>query len=191
MIRIDLLPKEIRDKGKGTDWVILAFLVLMVFALLGAGTYSLNRISYAKAIHKKNLWSAELAQIEKKVDRVTELDNQKNSLNGKKKIVFQLLQGRILYSILMEHIFEILPPDTWISDLGMIEGEDRAIAVEVKSESLSMTSVANWLQKLESKADLFSGVDLSAVEIKSAGGESKSDTYSFTMKFTYHPPMRS
>jgi Tfp pilus assembly protein PilN len=163
----------------------------MISALLGAAAYSLNRRNYNKDITKKRLWSAELAQIKKKVDRVTELDNQKNFLNAKKNIVVQLLQGRILYPILMEHIFEILPSDIWISDLGMTEGENKSIIVEIKSESLSMASVANWLQTLESKTDRFSGVDLSAIDIKNAAENSKLETYSFTLKFTYRPPVRS
>lgn len=191
MIRVNLLPKEVRDKGKGTEWVVLACLALVIFGLLGAASHGLKKRRYEKDLGKKKRWSAELADIKKKVDRVTELDNQRNLLNAKKNTVVQLLQGRILYPIFMEHVFETLPKDIWVSDLRLSEGGDKSIAVEAKSESLSVDSVADWLQTLESRTDRFGGVDLSAIEIKSAGGDSKSATYLFTMKFTYRPPAGS
>ena len=188
MIRINLLPKETRDKGKGTEWVILAALVLVLFGLLGAGSYGLKKRRYEKDAAKKMRWSGELAEIKKKVDRVTELDNQRNLLNAKKNTVVQLLQGRILYPIFMEHVYQTLPKDVWLNDLKLTEAGDKSIVVEAKSESLTVDSVADWLETLESRTDRFGGVDLSAIDIK---GDAKAVTYSFTIKFTYRPPAGS
>jgi len=40
MIRINLLPKEIRDKGKGMDWIILGLALIVLFAVGAMGSYA-------------------------------------------------------------------------------------------------------------------------------------------------------
>ncbi|OGR83701.1 MAG: hypothetical protein A2901_07195 [Elusimicrobia bacterium RIFCSPLOWO2_01_FULL_54_10] len=189
MIRINLLPKEVREKGKGTEWVVLACLILTVMLLFGYFSHQIKLNRYKNDLARKSRWSAELAEIKMKVDRVTELDKQRDTLNAKKNTVVLLLQGRILYPMFMEHVFETLPKDIWISDFKLTEDASKNIAVEAKSDALTIDSVADWLQTLESRTDRFSGVDLSAIELKSGGTEtSKAISYGFTMKFTYRPP---
>lgn len=188
MIRINLLPKEVQERGKGVEWIILGCFVLGCFGLVGMASYFVKKRVYEAGIEQKARWSAELADIKNKVAQVEQLDAQKNLLNAKKNTVVQLLMGRLLYPIFMEQFFETLPRDIWITDFKLTEDGSKNIAVEAATNALSIESVADWLQTLESKSERFSGATLSAIELKPAADAKGKPSYSFTMKFTYRPP---
>ncbi len=187
MIRINLLPKEIREKGKGMGWIVLGGVVVVAVGLIAMSSYMSMKKKYEKDLARKGKWSAELADIKGKVAQVEQLDSQKNLLNAKKNTVVQLLSGRLLYPVFMEQFYETLPKDVWVTDFKLVEDGSKNIAVEAQSTSLTIESIADWLQTLESKPERFSAVNLSAIELKGAGDGKGGATYGFTLKFTYRP----
>ena len=188
MIKINLLPKELQEKGKGLDWIILGYGVILFFALMGMSLYSAKLQSYNKDIIRKKRWSAQLSEIKTKVARVEQLDAQKALLNAKKNTVTQLFQGRILYPVFMDCFFRIIPKEIWISDITLTEDQQKNISVIAMSNSLSTNSIADWLQTLESKPDMYSGVSLSAIDVKQPPEKDKAATFGFSLTFTFHPP---
>ena len=185
MIRVNLLPKEIQEKGKGAEWVILGFVLIGIFAALAMTSYFFKLQSYKKDLAKKERWGKQLAAIKAKVAQVEQLDREKSLLNAKKNTVVQLLQGRLLYPKFMEALFETLPKDIWISDLTLAEDGQRNLKVTANSNSLTIDAIADWLQTLESKPERFGGVNLSAIEVKE---DKINPSYTFTMGFVYVPP---
>ncbi len=187
MIRINLLPKEVREKGKGTEWIPLGAVVVVLFGTFAMASFRAKKKAYERDVIRKNQWQSELTNIKSKVARVEELDAQKNLLNAKKNTVIQLLSGRLLYPIFMEQFYETLPKDVWISDFKISEDGSKNIAIEAQSNALTIESIADWLQTLESKPERFSGVTLSAIDFKGSGDPKAAVTYGFTMKFLFKP----
>lgn len=183
MIKVNLLPKELQDKGKSSDWIIIGYGFIGIVFMFAIISYSLKLQSYKKNTSKKEIWAQQLSIIKSKVAKVEELDAQKNSLNAKKNTVVQLFQGRLLYPKFMESFFQTLPKDIWISDLNVSEDSNKNIKVIATSNSTSTDAIADWLQLLESKPNQFSSPVLSAIEAKTDGNVKKS-IYGFTMTFS-------
>lgn len=186
MIKVNLLPKEIQDKGKGVEWVILGGALIGLFAVVAMSSYFIMLQSYKKELKRKVAWSRQLAEIKAKVTQVAQLDAQIKVLNAKKNTVVQLLQGRLLYPRMMESFYESLPKDVWITGLTMKEESNKNIKIVAKSNALTIDAIADWLQTLETKPGRYSGVELSAIDVK---GELNDDaSFDFSMTFTYIPP---
>ena len=96
MIKINLLPKELQEKGKGADWVVLGYGVIGLVAVGGMLFYFAQLKHYQGSVKKKENWGQRLATLKAKVTRVEQLDAQKNLLIAKKNTVVQLFQGRVL-----------------------------------------------------------------------------------------------
>ena len=88
----------------------------------------------------------------------------------------------------MEQVFETLPKDVWVTDFILSEVGSKNIKVEAKSTSLSVESVADWLQTLQSKPERFGDVSLSAIDQKLGADSKTPPSYGFSMSFTYRPP---
>jgi len=187
MIKINLLPKEVQERGKGVEWVFLGTAVLFIFAAVALFSYMAKKKAYEKDLARKARWNQQLEEMKAKVAQVAQLDAQKNVLNAKKNTVVQLLQGRLLYPKFMEQFFETVPKDVWISDFKLTEDGSKNIKVEAMSNSLTIESIADWLQTLESKPESFAEPTLSAIDQKTTP-DNKSNLYGFTMTFTYKPP---
>ncbi len=189
MIKINLLPKEIQERGKGVEWVIFGGALIGACAVIAISSYFLQLHGYKQNLKKKERWSAQLAEIKAKVAQVEQLDSQKSLLNAKKNTVVQLLQGRLLYPKLMEAVFETLPREVWVSDLTLSEDGQKNVKISANSISLTIDAIADWLQTLESKPERFTGVTISAIDVKDATPEQRGlPTYIFSMTFTYVPP---
>jgi Tfp pilus assembly protein PilN len=188
MIKINLLPEEIQEKGKGMDWIILGFTAIVIFTSVSIGSYIMKLESYNRAVKKKMRWERQLAQIKTKVTEVEELDAQKNILNTKKNTVVGLLQGRILYPRFMDLFCSYLPEDIWVTDITLSEAESKNLQVVVLSKAVATEAIAKWLETLEKQTDRFSGISLSAIDLQSGGEPGKPSVYSFSMTFTYRPP---
>lgn len=188
MIKINLLPKEVQEKGRGTDYVILGCAVVVLFIVFGTISYVMKVQNYKKDLKKKDRWSQRLQEIKGKVAQVEQLDGQKKLLNAKKDTVIQLFQGRLLYPKMMETFFDTLPKDVWVTDISLTEDGQRNIMIIANSSSLSTEAIAEWLGTLESKPDKFSQVSLSAIEVKQTDAK-QAPVYGFSMTFTYKPPV--
>ena len=189
MIKINLLPKELREKDKGLDWVIVGYALIGFLALAAASLYLLQLNHYKKDVVKKEKWSQQLSTLKAKVAQVEQLDAQKTTLQAKKNTVVQLFQGRLLYPQFMEKFFEILPQEVWITDLTISEDAQRNLKVVAVSNALTPDAIASWLETLESKPDKFTEIQLSAIEVKQSQDLKQSlSSYGFSMSFTFHPP---
>jgi Tfp pilus assembly protein PilN len=191
MIKINLLPREFQDKGKGQDWVILGYGCLVLLALAGAGSYFGKVHAYKNNLAKKARWAAALSDIKVKVARVEQLDAQKAVLNAKKNTVVQLFQGRLLYPKFMENFYQNVPRQIWVTDMSLNEDPaTKNLKVVATANSLTTEAIADWLQLLQSKSSEYSDVSLSTIESKT-NAETKTNTYGFSMTFIYHPPAAS
>ncbi len=190
MIRINLLPKELQDKGKGQDWLIVAYASLALIMVGATGVYLGKMNGYKKDTERKEKWSSQLAAIKSKVAQVEQLDGQKAVLNAKKNTVLQLFQGRLTYPKFLQALYETLPSEIWIKDIVLSEDpSSKNITIIALSGSVTTDAIADWLQTLESRPERFSNVMLSSIEARSTTtGQNKQTTYDFSMTFTYIPP---
>lgn len=188
MIKINLLPKELQEKGKGVEYVVLGGALIGLIALTGSGIYLTQYFGYKKDLEKKSRWEKQLAEVKAKVSQVEALDSQKSLLQAKKGAVTQLFHGRLLYPKMMELFYSTLPRDVWVTELKLTEDANRNIAIVADSNSLSTEGIAQWLESLESQSQFFSGVTLSAIESEQAEGSKQAPVYKFTMSFTCTVP---
>ncbi len=190
MIRINLLPKELQDKGKGQDWLIVAYASLALVLLSASGVYLGQLNGYKKDTLRKEKWSSQLGAIKAKVAQVEQLDGQKAVLNAKKNTVLQLFQGRLKYPKFLQAFYETLPSEIWIKDIALNEDPNtKNITIIALSGSITTDAIADWLQTLEAKPERFANVTLSSIEARAATtGTSKQTTYDFSMTFIYIPP---
>ncbi len=189
MIKINLLPKELQDKGKGQDWLIVAYASLALMTFASAGIYFNMLRTYKTDVTRKDKWSSQLSSIKAKVAQVEQLDGQKSVLNAKKNTVLQLFQGRLLYPKFLQAFYETLPSEIWVKDVTLMEDQNtKNISIIAIAGSMSTDAIADWLQSLESKPERFSSVTLSSIEARPSAGQNKQMTYDFSMSFTYVPP---
>ena len=127
MIKINLLPKDVQEKGKGVEWIFLGAGAILLFFIGGFSVYMMKVSAYQKDLKRKQLWAGELAEMKTKVARVEQLDAQKIQLNGKKNTVVLLLQGRLLYPRFMESFFDALPREIWVNDIALTEDSSKNI----------------------------------------------------------------
>lgn len=187
MIKINLLPKELQEKEKSLDWIILGYAVIGLVALLAAGSYTLQIYGYKKNLIKKARWTQQLNEIKVKVARVEELDAQKTVLNAKRNTVFQLFQGRLLYPKFMSTLYSTLPRDIWLRELSLQEDSQKNIKAVVGSTSLTTNSIAEWFKTLESNPKLFTNISLSEIQVIESADQIT--TYTFNITFNYHPDL--
>ena len=69
----------------------------------------------------------------------------------------------------------------------MSEDASKNIKVVATASSLTTEAIADWLQALESKPKEYTDTTLSAIDSKT-DAVSKTNTYTFSMTFVYHPP---
>ena len=165
MIKINLLPKELQEKDKGLDWVILGYAIIGILIIAGTSIYFIQLNDYKKELKKKERWSSQLAGIKAKVAQVEQLDSQKNILNAKKNTVVELVKARLLYPKFMETLYQTLPVDIWLDALSLSEDGQKNLGIILVSNSLTTDSIADWLQRMESNTKLFSNISLSAIEV--------------------------
>ncbi|MBI2118188.1 MAG: PilN domain-containing protein [Elusimicrobia bacterium] len=187
MIKINLLPKELQEKDKGLDWVILGYAIIGILIIAGTSIYFIQINDYKKELKKKERWSSQLAGIKAKVAQVEQLDAQKNILNAKKNTVVELVKARLLYPKFMETLYQTLPGDIWLDALSLSEDGQKNLQTILVSNSLTTDSIADWLQSMESNTKLFSNISLSAIEVNEASLPGTS-YFKFTLNFTYQPP---
>ena len=187
MIKINLLPKELQEKDKGLDWVILGYAIIGILIIAGTSIYFIQLNDYKKELKKKERWSSQLAGIKAKVAQVEQLDSQKNILNAKKNTVVELVKARLLYPKFMETLYQILPVDIWLDALSLSEDGQKNLGIILVSNSLTTDSIADWLQRMESNTKLFSNISLSAIEVNETSLPGTS-YFKFTLNFTYCPP---
>lgn len=188
MIKINLLPKEIQEKGKGSEWVILGSILIGLFALAGMSSYFLKLQGYKKELAKKERWTKQLNEVKAKVEQVTQLDAEKTTLNAKKNTVLQLLQGRLYYPKLMETFYSTLPKDVWVTDVTLSGDPQKNIKIEANSNALTTEAIAEWLEILGAKPEKFSGIALSPIEKVPPANPKEFPTFKFKMTFSYSPP---
>lgn len=188
MIKVNLLPKELQEKGKGLEYVVLGGVLIGLFALTGGGIYLSKYLGYKKDLAKKARWEKQLTEVKAMVAQVEALDAQKAVLQAKKGAVSQLFYGRLLYPKFMEIFYSTLPRDVWITNLKLSEDSNRNISVTADSNALTTEGIAQWLETLESKSNYFSNVVLSAIESSQETDSKQSPVYKFTMSFSCTVP---
>ena len=186
MIKINLLPKELQEKDKSVDWVIVGYAGVFLIVLFAIGSYSLKYYGYKKDLIKKEKWSHQLTEIKVKVAKVEALDAQRNVLNAKRNTVVQLVQARLLYPKFMAYLYSTLPRDIWFREVTLQEDAKKNIKAVVHSTALSTNSIAEWVKTLESNPALYTDISLSEIQVVE---QDQSTTYTFNITFTYQPKM--
>lgn len=188
MIRINLLPKELQDKGKGADWVIAGYGLILVLGFFSGINYALGIHNYHELNDKKQVWSKQLAAIKAKVAEVEQLDAQKNQLNAKKEAVEQLFSGRLLYPKFMADFYATIPKDVWVTDLTVSEDGNHNFKISAVSNSVSTDGIADWIQSLGAQNNRFSDISVSAIDARmSSENKTVPESYSFSITLVYQP----
>ena len=164
MIKINLLPKEILEKEKGKQIVLLVSFVGLCIVGAAVGLYGLRLLKY-------NAMKAELRKIENKlqplqavIKQVDTIEAEKGRVNIKIGVIKTLLMETLVYPKFMQEISILIPKNVWINKL---ETRSRPEILEVKM-NLSATDnhgIARFLATLENSEN-FDSVGMGAISSK-------------------------
>jgi Tfp pilus assembly protein PilN len=151
-VKINLLPKEIRDRRKGEKFIVIGIVALVVtIASLGfAYTYNNMRISDSQ----KNLadLQAESQRMQASIQSLQVYEQKLAEINGKKAIIDKALTGKIEWSKELEELMIITPNEVSLTKLtgdatGLTFG---GLASEASANNADEghKPVAKWLMRL-------------------------------------------
>lgn len=174
-----------QERGKGLEWVILIYAVLIVILLCEGLSYWVGYHRFSKIQEKKTIWSSQLSGIKKKVAQVEQLDAEINLLNSKKTAVESLFGGRLRYPKLMAEFYRTIPKDVWVSDLTIKEKGDNSFEIIALSNAVSTDGIADWLVSLESKPNRYTQIKLSTIDARKGSDGDSVESFGFSISLVY------
>lgn len=119
MIKINLLPQELRPRKKTT-------LPLKAMSLIGAGIVAVLIISYiavgvkiAQQKRKLNLLKAEYQKLLPEFERVKKLKDDKERLDAKVALMERLIVQRFIWAKKLNQLSDLMPPQVWLTSLSV------------------------------------------------------------------------
>ncbi|MGD8339920.1 MAG: pilus assembly protein PilN, partial [Gammaproteobacteria bacterium] len=117
MPTINLLPwrEELRQKRK-REFLIAAFGAVLLGGALTFGTKFFYQSQIAAQNERNNLLRTEIAELDRQIEEINELDAQKSRLLARMEIIDQLQRSRPEAVHLMDEAVEILPEGAHLTE---------------------------------------------------------------------------
>lgn len=183
MIKINLIPKEIRSARtqRQIQSVLLVSLVLVGVLFVG---YYLQLLKQSSALTQELADARTQLQVYEAIDaEIRAAQAKEQELNARLSVVKDLLKGTLTYPRFYEDFMERLPNDVWVSNLTTTTDASYGLAVTVNATSLSAFGIADWLTALQG-SERFSGVSMGPISV-SEPADSSPALYTFTLTFQY------
>jgi Tfp pilus assembly protein PilN len=149
-VKINLLPKEIRDRRKGEKFILLGLLVVTVMVVSLGFVYVYNGTRIADAETDLAKLKSETRKMEASIQSLQVYEQKLAEINSKKSVIDKALGNKIEWSKELEELMIVTPNDVSLTKLsGDAKGLTFAgTATEVADSGLGHKPVAKWLLRL-------------------------------------------
>jgi len=175
MIKINLLPRGLREEGKGlnrgTVWLIVGCVgvILILFGLLQYEKYKLGKVKREITTAQK-----ETRKLAPQIRVVENLEKLKAKVEQRMGAIEKLDKNRAFWINLLERLSVAVPENLWLTSFKEFDGSD-APRVIIEGESYSLNNLASFMLRL-GHVPVFDGVELDWVK---QAQEEKRKTFSF------------
>lgn len=164
MPRINLLPwrDELRAQRRNQFYMAMggAFGVAAVLVLIGI--LLMNGVIDAQH-DRNNLLKEEIAQLDVRIKEIVDLEQKKNRLVARMKIIEELQMSRPVIVHLFEELVTTLPDGVYLTSV-----KQTGKTLEIKGVAESNTRVSAFMRNID-KSEWLESPDLKVVEVKSGG----------------------
>lgn len=145
MPKINLLPwrEELRQKRK-KEFLMAALGAVLIGGALTLGTKFFYQQKIGAQESRNNLLRTEIAELDRQIEEINELDAQKSRLLARMEIIDQLQRSRPEAVHLMDEAVEILPEGTHMTAM-----RQEAARIEIAGVSQSSTRVSVLMRNIE------------------------------------------
>jgi len=166
MPKINLLPwrDELRAQRRNQFYMAMggAFGVAAVIVIIGVLT--MNMIIDSQKDRNK-LIDEEIVQLDERIKEILDLEDKKDRLVARMKIIEQLQQSRPEIVHVFEELARTLPDGVYLSSV-----KQNGLSIEIKGTAESNTRVSAFMRNIDS-SEWLENPDLKVVEVKDAKGE--------------------
>jgi len=176
MPKINLLPwrDELRAQRRNQFYMAMggAFFVAAVVVLIGV--MLMNGVIDAQYDRNK-LLKEEISALDKRIEEILDLEDQKDRLVSRMKIIEQLQKSRPEIVHLFEDLARSLPDGVYLDSI-----EQKGTRLEIKGSAESNTRVSAFMRNIDKSAWL-ERPDLEVVEVKTGGNSKSARASEFTV----------
>jgi type IV pilus assembly protein PilN len=171
MPRINLLPwrEELRQKRKKDFFVALACAVIAGGGVIYASKWAVQQRIDNQEV-RNGVLQEEIRQLDAQIEQIRGLENQKERLVARMRIIEELQQARPLVVHLFDELVETLPEGTNLTRV-----EQTGARVELTGIASSTTRVATLMRNIED-SDWLATPELGSIEATS-GGNIRASTF--------------
>lgn len=182
MIKINLLPPEIRKKAEKKRMVALAGLGVLVFVLIIFGVYGQKVLRYRKLARELKRIENELRRLDPVLKEIEQKQREKEVLVKKYQVMKDLMRNTLIYPQFFEELVNLLPDNVWFSNLTTKSSpESPILEVNLDASALDNYAIADFLVNLEKKG-CFTDIELGAIQ---KTGEEREAVLNFRLTFRY------
>ena len=148
MIKINLLPRKKKAVTIGQD---LSIAIISLIVLLGVGIFFYAQCT-SKISNLQNQITSTKVQIENskiEVEKINKLKKDKKKLEKKLDLIKDMKSRQKGPSNLLNDIAKIIPENVWLTSLS-----SKGPQLSLEGMSLTANTIAHFMKKLESAADL-------------------------------------
>lgn len=182
MIKINLLPPEIRKKAEKKRIIALAGLGVLVVVLIIFGVYGGKVLHYRKLTRELKGIENELRRLDPVLKEIEQKQREKEVLVKKYQVMKDLMRNTLIYPQFFEELVNLLPDNVWFSNLTTKSSpESPILEVNLDASALDNYAIADFLVNLEKKG-YFTDIELGAIQ---KTGEEKEAVLNFRLTFRY------
>ncbi len=177
MIRINLLPREIKETSQGKKSSFLVFGGAFLFVALIAGLYLSRRVRLSSLEREVSDVEAQIEELKPIVAEVERIRSEIEELDRRYEVLGSLVRTRFIYPVFMEKLTEITPRDTWIRRMDT-DTEDSRLLVDFSVMARDNYAVADFISAIEEHPDFsevnFTGISTETVDVNETPVELRS-----------------
>jgi type IV pilus assembly protein PilN len=145
MIRINLLPvRAVKKREMGRQVLVLGVAVLVLTGVLNGVWYMDRDSTKAKNQERLNATSARIAELEKVIGEVNNINRRKREVEEKLKVLDELRKGRSGPVRMLDALSTATPKKIWLKDF-----DEKANAVKLEGTAVSHDDVAEFMRALQ------------------------------------------
>ncbi len=186
MIKINLIPKEVEAKAAKKKKGVLIAGAAIVFIAVVFGLYMARAAELRSLKNRTAQVDRELRTLRPVVDKVRQIENQKNGLNRKITVIKDLMQVRLVAPVFMEDMAVVLPEGVWLNSISTSSGEE-SLSLTLGIMARDNYAAADLLNALE-LSENFSEVQFTGLSSTTYGDE---EVRTFSLRCRYNFKERS
>jgi type IV pilus assembly protein PilN len=164
MIKINLLPKTIRQKRELNIDLYISIAALVLALVLVGGLYLKNEADIRQTAAATEKLKAEISRLAHVEQEFGALEKDRNEVSRKLSVIAKLTEGRALAPKLLYDLSSLVRDTMWLRSL-----RKEGTKLSIEGRSIDNESIAEFVERL-SKLPYLKDVELRSVEDASEGG---------------------